>query len=128
VPAVLEQLSIGDTGPERTGDHRTNRGDRLEARTQLARLVLLAQRGVERGDLGTDRLDLSNKYHQGCACRHGQALIALVTDIAASSASPSRPLSAMMPSVSVTLRFQTLLRRQRGWSVYAQEQTKRLQA
>src|SRR5215472_15641609 len=43
VPAVFEQLSIGDTGPERTGDHRTNRGGRLQAWTQLARLVFLAQ-------------------------------------------------------------------------------------
>ena len=52
----------------------------LEARAQLARLVLLAQCGVERRNFGTDRLDLSNKYHQGCACCRGQALIALVTD------------------------------------------------
>src|SRR6516165_1795299 len=54
--------------------------DRLEPRTQLARLVLLAQYTVERGDLGTDRLDLPNKDHQGCARCHGQSLIALVTD------------------------------------------------
>src|SRR5262245_59188083 len=80
MPAVLEQRSIGDTGPERTGDHRTNRGDRLEARPQLARLVLLAQRGVERGNFGTDRLDLSYKDNQGCTCRHGQPPIALITD------------------------------------------------
>src|SRR5215831_14659269 len=80
VAAVLEQLRVGDTGPERTGDHRTNRGDRLEPRTQLARLVLLAQYTVERSDLGTDRLDMSYKDHQGCTCQHGQALVTLVTD------------------------------------------------
>src|SRR5215831_10994757 len=75
VAAVLEQLRVGDTGPERTGDHRTNRGDRLEPRTQLARLVLLAQYTVERSDLGTDRLDMSYKDHQCCTCQHGQALV-----------------------------------------------------
>ena len=31
-------------------------------------------------NFGTDRLDLSNKYHQGCACCRGQPPIALVTD------------------------------------------------
>ena len=31
-------------------------------------------------NVGTDRLDLSRKYHQGCACYRGQALGALVTD------------------------------------------------
>jgi hypothetical protein len=80
MPAVLEQHSVGDPGPERAGDHRPDRGDRLEAGTWLARLVLLTQRRVERGNFGTDRLDLSNKDHQGCACRRGQPLIALVTD------------------------------------------------
>src|SRR5215471_20305396 len=63
VAAVLEQLRVGDTGPERTGDHRTNRGDRLEPRTQLARLVLLAQYTVERSDLGTDRLQGPSGLH-----------------------------------------------------------------
>src|SRR5262249_50659871 len=56
------------------------RGDRLEARTQLARLVLIAQRVVAPRNSSTDRLDLSNKYHQGCARCHGQPPIALVTD------------------------------------------------
>ena len=32
-----------------------------------------------RGNFGTDRLDLSNKYHQGRACCRGQPLVALVT-------------------------------------------------
>jgi hypothetical protein len=40
----------------------------------------LFSRGVERGDLGTDHLDLSNKHHQGCTRCHGQSLIALFTD------------------------------------------------
>src|SRR6516165_8815436 len=72
---------VGDhLRPERTGDHRANRGDRLQAWAQLARLVLLAQRSVERGDLSTDYLYLTYKDHQGCACCRGQALIALVTD------------------------------------------------
>src|SRR5215471_174996 len=80
VPSVLEQLSVGDPGPERTGDHRPDRGDRFQARAQLARLVLLAHYAVERGDLSTDHLDLSYKDNQGCACRHGQPPIALVAD------------------------------------------------
>jgi len=56
VPAVLEQLGIGDAGSECTGDHRADRGDRLEPWTQLARLVRLAPRGIERGDLSTEHL------------------------------------------------------------------------
>jgi hypothetical protein len=38
VPTVVEQLRIGDPGPERTSDQWANRGDRLQAWTQLARL------------------------------------------------------------------------------------------
>src|SRR5262245_40347157 len=108
MPAVLEQRSIGDTGPERTGDHRTNRGDRLEARPQLARLVLLAQRGVERGNFGTDRLDLSYKHNQGCTCRHGQPPVSLVWNTFFARSSPMLVI-VVMDGSSLVIRHQRSL-------------------